>query len=128
MTALTTILEGIDPMTTTDSVKTIGHLAELHAHQLLTALVAAGAAGVLSVGIIPTDDPDFTAGPHRVWPFVSLGLHATPVRIYCKPTTAERSCWWKVPRDHSVRTHLGRTDDRVRRRHSRRGPPEMTRP
>lgn len=75
-------------MTADDSVETIGHLAELHAHQLLTALVAAGTAGVLSVGIIPTDDPDSTAIPHRVWPFVSLSLHVTAMRIYCMPTSA----------------------------------------
>lgn len=114
-------------MTADDSVETIGHLAEHHVHQLPTALVAAGAAGVLSVGIIPIDDPDSTATPHRVWPFVRLGLHATAMRIYCVPTGDGTVLLVEGPkRDQSMRTHLGRTDDRVRRRHSRRGPPDDT--
>lgn len=66
---------------------TLGAIAERQACQLLTALAAAGAPGLLVVGRIPSDDPDAAAGPHRAWPFVSLRVRTIAVRIYCMPTS-----------------------------------------
>lgn len=77
-----------DVTTDSDAALTVGHLAERHARQLLTALAVAGAPGILVVGLLAADDPDAAAGPHRVWPFVSLRLRASAVRVYCMPTSA----------------------------------------
>jgi hypothetical protein len=72
--------------TDTQREETIGEAAAYSARTLHTALLAAGAPGLLALGQHHPDSAAGQEGPHAAWPFVALRVGGRDVHVHCVPT------------------------------------------